>query len=170
MQGIARLGKGQKIADSFNRGKLFRQFSVSTMLTLVIAKHHISHLCLIASNLSSLSVLRLDLQTKIHQNSRPSANRSSELECRGPGTRSKFRLASRKSRPKVRVKGPVSEKFFPLLFFFGSTGFWLAPRAVRSHAAVCVLRLKLLNVRQASSFLAFLWSLGHLSFTLCERS
>ena len=63
--------------------------------------------------------------------------------------------------------------FFFFFFFSGSTGLWLAPRAVRSHAAVCVLRLhvlKLLNVQLASSFLAFPWSLGHLSFPPCERS
>ena len=106
---------------------------------------------------------------------RPSANRNSELECRGPGTRSKTPARYPKTAARTSRGGPVSKKRSFRLFFFRFD--WpLAgpgPRAVRSHAAVCVLRLhllKLLNVRQASSFLAFLWSLGHLSFTLCERS
>ena len=103
---------------------------------------------------------------------RPSANRNSELE--GPGTRSKLRLAIRESRPKLPWRSLFPKSSFSFFFFFfGSTGLWLAPRAVRSHAAVCVLRLhvlKLLNVRLASSFLAFPWSLGHLSFPPCERS
>ena len=81
---------------------------------------------------------------------------------------SNFLPGSRKSRPKLGVKGPVSEKFFRL--FFGSTGPWLAPREVRRRAALCVLRLKLLIVRQASNFLVVLWSLGRLRFKLCERS
>ena len=64
------------------------------------------------------------LQTEIRNWSAAARERDPNLQ---PG--------SRKSQPKLRVKGPVSEKFFEL--FFGSTGLWLAPRA-RQESCSCV--------------------------------
>ena len=86
-----------------------------------------------------------------------------------------FRLASRKLRPRVRVKGPVSEKFFRLSFRFDWPQ-WLSPRAVRQDLGVmqpCVCASTTQVVECSTSkelpFVSLVaWS-PRLSFTLCER-
>ena len=71
--------------------------------------------------------------------SRPSANRNSELECRGPGTRSKIPARKSKIATESSCEGACFRKVFSALFRFDWPQ-WLTTRAVRileSCSRVC---------------------------------